>query len=79
MKNTLFDLQNHIFEKIEKLNDDDLQGDEAKIEVAKAMAINELSKSAIANIAMMAKFADDRDLSVDIPVFPETNKKRITG
>jgi formyltetrahydrofolate synthetase len=77
MKNTLFDLQNHIFEKIEKLGDDGLQGDEAKIEIAKAMALNELSKSAISNIAMMAKYADDRSLDNDIPVFPETARKRI--
>jgi len=77
MKNTLLDLQNHIFEMIEKLNDDSLTDDNAKVEIGKAMAINELAKTAIANTAMMTKFADDRNLINDVPVFPETKKKLI--
>jgi len=74
MKNTLLDLQNHIFEKIEKLNDDELQGEEAKVEVAKAMALDNLAKSAINNAAIMAKFAADNNLDVEIPIFPEAGK-----
>ena len=75
MKNKLIDLQNHIFEKIEKLGDDELQGDEAKMEVAKAMALSSLAKDAIANCAFMVKYAEHNDLTVDLPVFPDSVNK----
>lgn len=41
MKNTLNDLNNHLFEQLERLNSDDLQGDKltAEISRAKAMAV----------------------------------------
>jgi len=74
MNNTLLDLQNHIFEKIKKLNDNELQGEEARAEVAKAMALDNLAKSAMANVALMAKYADHNGLDVEIPVFPESAK-----
>jgi len=70
MKNTLLDLQNHIFEKIEKLGDDALQGEEARVEVAKAMALDALAKTAIVNVAAMSRYAHENGLAEDIPVFP---------
>jgi len=83
MKNTLVDLQNHIFEKIELLGDDKLQGDEAKLEIAKSMALSSLAKDAIANAALMAKAADHRETLTGLPILPENkpviaDKRRIT-
>jgi hypothetical protein len=70
MNNTLVDLQNHIFKKIEKLGEDGLTGEEARVEVAKAMAIDALAKTAIVNAATMTKYAHDNNLVEDIPIFP---------
>ena len=58
MKNMLTDLQNHLFEMIEKLNDDDLKGEELEEEIKRSVAINELAKTAVTNGALMVKAAD---------------------
>ena len=58
MKNMLTDLQNHIFEMIEKLNDDNLKGEKLEQEIKRSMAINELARTAVANGALMARCAD---------------------
>jgi len=70
MNNTLLDLQNHIFKKIEKLGENDLLGENARTEVAKAMALDALAKTAIVNAAAMTKYAHDHGLVEDIPIFP---------
>ena len=58
MKNMLPDLQNHIFSMIEKIIDDDLEGEKFKQEIERAMVFNELARTAVANGALMAKCAD---------------------
>ena len=74
MKNTLVDLQNHIFEKIEKLGDDALQGEEAKLEIGKAMALSGLAKDAIACATLMARYADKVGYEAHIPILPDTKR-----
>jgi hypothetical protein len=49
MKNKLGDLNNHLFEQIERLNDDDLTGDDLVREINRAHAIAGLSQQVIAN------------------------------
>lgn len=49
MKNTLADLNNYLFEQIERLNDDELNGDELEAELRKADAITKVSEKIIAN------------------------------
>jgi len=47
MKNKLADLNNHLFEQMERLNDDNLKGDNLKFEVERARAMAELAKEIV--------------------------------
>lgn len=52
MKNTLTDLNNHLFEQIERLNDEDLSGDELKSEIQRAKVMSNVANSIIDNAAL---------------------------
>jgi len=58
MKNSLVDLQNHLFEMIETLNDQNLKGEELEREIKRSLTINELAKTAVTNGALMVKALD---------------------
>ena len=47
MKNTLGDLNNHLFAQLEKLNDDDLNGDELESEIKRSEAMSKISEQII--------------------------------
>ncbi|BCL59955.1 hypothetical protein DGMP_06480 [Desulfomarina profundi] len=49
MKNKITDLNNHLFEQIERLNDDDLTGDKLSEEIARGKAISGIAKDITAN------------------------------
>lgn len=49
MKNKLIDLNNHLFAALEKLNDDDLKGDELKEELARTKGVTGLAREVINN------------------------------
>lgn len=49
MKNTLGDLNNHLFEQLERLNDDDLKGEELKEELMRAKSITDVAAKIIDN------------------------------
>lgn len=49
MKNTLGDLNNHLFAQLEKLGDDDLTGEELESELRRADAICDISEQIIKN------------------------------
>lgn len=49
MKNKLVDLNNHLFEMIERLNDDELNNDELEKEIKRANAMSSISKQIIDN------------------------------
>jgi len=73
MKNDLIALQNHLFSMIEKIKDDNLQGDSLKQEIERSLAVNELAKTAITNGALMVKSADTLyglPVSDDLPLIP---------
>ena len=73
MKNKLPDLQNHLFELIERLNDQELNGDDLKQEIERAMAVNNIARTAVANGALMARCADTLygiPISPDVPLIP---------
>ena len=53
IKNSLVDLHNHLFEQLERLNDNDLTGDELKEELVRAKAITAVSSQIIANGNLM--------------------------
>lgn len=47
MKNTLGDLNNHLFAQLEKLGDDDLNGDELEAEIRRSEAMANIGESII--------------------------------
>ena len=49
MKNTLGDLNNHLFAQLERLGDEDLSGDELSAEIKRAEAISKVSEEIIRN------------------------------
>lgn len=48
-RNTLTDLNNHLFTQLERLNDDELSKDELDTEIERARAINGVAKNIIEN------------------------------
>ena len=61
MKNKLTDLNNHLFEQLERLNDDDLKGDALAEEINRSKAITGVAAQIIGN----AKLALDAQLAID--------------
>ena len=55
MKNKLSDLNNYLFEQIERLNDDSLTPEETEQQIKKAETISEISKTIIQNSALQLK------------------------
>jgi hypothetical protein len=63
MKNTLGDLNNHLFAQLERLNDEDLKGDDLLEEINRAKAVNEVASKIISNGALVLsakRMMDDR-------------------
>ena len=55
VKNKLVDLNNHLFEELERLNDEDLKGDELNEELQRAKAMSDVSGKIIDNASLMLK------------------------
>lgn len=49
MKNKMTDLNNHLFEQLERLNDDDLKGEALETEIKRSQAMTSVTKEIIAN------------------------------
>lgn len=71
MKNTLGDLNNHLFAELERLTDEDTTGDKLKEEITRANAITRVATKIIENgtLALEAKrLIDDRmDADTKLP------------
>lgn len=62
MRNTLGDLNNHLFAELERLGDEELTGEELDKEIRRASAIANVSKNIISNanvILQAVKFKED--------------------
>ena len=68
MRNTLGDLNNHLFAQLEKLSEDDLKGEELKEEVTRTKAISLVAKQIIdnANLVLETKKMIENSLDADI-------------
>lgn len=52
MKNNLVDLNNHLFEQMERLNDDDLTEEELSREISRTKAMTDVASRIIDNAAL---------------------------
>lgn len=62
-RNTLADLNNHLFEQLERLNDKSLKGENLTEEINRSKAVTDIAKSVIENGKLVLdaqKFADDK-------------------
>ena len=71
MKNTLGDLNNHLFAQLERLSDEDLQGEALQSEIGRAKAIRDISGQIIdnANVVLRAQefIAETTGRNVNVP------------
>ncbi|GIQ67429.1 hypothetical protein DUZ99_02155 [Xylanibacillus composti] len=63
MRNTLGDLNNHLFAQLERLSDEELSGDKLNEEINRAKAVTSVASQIIANGSLVLeakRLADDR-------------------
>lgn len=67
MRNTLGDLNNHLFAQLERLNDEELKGDALQEEINRSKAISSIAAQVINNgsLALAAKKFSDEKLNAD--------------
>lgn len=61
MKNTLGDLNNHLFAQLEKLNDDELNGEQLDAEIRRTEAMAKISEQIIKNGELQFKAMQHMD------------------
>lgn len=67
MRNTLGDLNNHLFAQLERLGDEDLTGEKLAEEINRAKAVSDIATQIIANGALVLKAQTvyEEHLSID--------------
>ena len=55
MKNTLVDLNNHLFEQMERLNDDELTNEQLEKQIKRADAMKDIATQIISNAQLVLK------------------------
>ncbi len=75
MKNKLKDLNDHLFAQLERLSDEDLEGEKLEEEIRRAEAVCDISGQIIANGALVLKAQQFKDAALSahtsIPEFLE--------
>ena len=82
MRNTLADLNNILFEQMERLQDDDLKGENLETELKKTKSIVDVASTVIENATLSSeaqKFLIDMGIStkVNIPMLGISDKNEI--
>lgn len=70
MKNTLGDLNNHLFAQLERLSEEELTGEKLQEEINRARVIASVASQIIANGSLMLearKFQDDK-MNIDLAI-----------
>lgn len=70
MKNTLNDLNNHLFAQLERLGDEDIKGEQLQEEITRAKAISDIATQIISNGTLVLKAETFRQ-----EYFPANNSK----
>lgn len=65
MKNTLQDLNNHLFAQLERLGDEDLKGEDLREEIERAKAVTQVAKNIIENGTLILEAHKFRDESIN--------------
>ena len=73
MRNTLGDLNNHLFAQMERLNDEDIKGEALQEEITRAKAVTGIASQIIsnANIILQAKKLQIEALGKDNTEIPK--------
>ena len=66
-RNTLGDLNNHLFEQLERLMDDELAGEQLREEITRAKAVASIAKEIVATgqLVLDAKKFEDQKIDLD--------------
>ncbi|MCZ4246643.1 hypothetical protein O2313_03710 [Bacillus amyloliquefaciens] len=65
MRNTLGDLNNHLFAQLERLSDEDLKGEELSQEIHRAKAVSDVAAQIISNGSLVLKVKTAYDDNMD--------------